>query len=260
MIVAAVQVRMGSTRLPGKALAEVVGRPMLWHLVNRLRFARRVDLVVIATSDESTDVPIRAFAETHDIPYSAGSELDLIDRLYRTARQFGAYALVRITGDCPLADPHVVDKIVAAYLAQSDRVDYVTNTLPPTYPDGLDTEVYPVKTLERLWRGIEDPFWREWFPGYLWEHQDAFRTLNVVYPVDLSALRWTVDYEEDLTFVREVYRRLYREGEVFDMGDVLALMETEPELATINAKYARNEGYAIALAAYRRMQREEEIR
>lgn len=257
MIVAAVQVRMGSTRLPRKALAEVMGRPMLWHIVNRLSFAQQVNQVVIATSNEPTDAPIRAFAQQHGIPHFAGSELDLIDRLYCTARHFGAHALVRITGDCPLVDPGVVDEVVASYLAHSEDVDYVTNTLPATYPDGLDTEVYPVITLERLWREVEDPFWREWFPSYLWEHQDAFRTLNVSYPVDLSPLRWTVDYEEDLTFVREVYRRLYHEGQVFGMGDVLALMEAEPELAGINAKYARNEGYAIALATYRRMQGEE---
>ena len=253
MIVAAVQVRMNSMRLPGKALAEVVGRPMLWHIVNRLRFARRLDQVIIATSDEQTDAPIRVFADQHRIPCVAGSERDVIDRLCRSARHFGADVLVRITGDCPLVDPHVVDDMIAVYLAHTDQVDYVTNTLPPTYPDGLDAEVYPMATLERLWRELNESFWREWFVGYLTEHQETFRVLNVAHSVDLSALRWTVDYEEDLVFVRKVYERLYREDEFFDLGDVVALLEAEPAFTGLNAMHARNEGYAIALAAYRRM-------
>ena len=257
MILAAVQVRMGSTRLANKALAEVCGKPILWHIVNRLRFSERVDRVVIATSNEGRDAPIRAFAETNDIPYYAGSQADVLDRLYSTAIHFDADALVRITGDCPLADPGVVDQLVTAYLHRSIDVDFITNTLPPTYPDGLDAEVYPTSTLERLWNEIEEPFWREWFFGYLIEHQDTFRPLNVSYHGDLSRLRWTVDYQEDLDFVRQVYRRLYREGEVFLMADVLALMRAEPELTAINAKYARNEGYQEALRTRPKVQTKE---
>jgi spore coat polysaccharide biosynthesis protein SpsF len=250
VIVAAVQARMSSTRLPGKVLALVAGRPMLWHAVNRLRFARRVDRVIIATTEEPPDAPIRSFAEAHRIPCFAGSELDLIDRLYGAARRFSADALVRVTGDCPLTDPKAIDEMVRAYLCVPDGVDcVVTNTVPPTYPDGLDAEIYSLSTLERLWRELEDPFWREWFPLFLVEHRDAFPMRNVAHAVDLSPFRWTVDYEEDLAFVREVYRRLYREGEAFDMEAVLALLRSEPSLASINARYARNEGYALALAA-----------
>jgi spore coat polysaccharide biosynthesis protein SpsF (cytidylyltransferase family) len=243
MIVAAVQARMGSTRYPHKVLAEVVGKPMLWHIVNRLGFAHRVDQVVLSTSDKPSDEPIRAFAKSYEIPCFAGSELDLIDRLYRTAKYFGAHALVRITGDCPLIDPSVVDKVVASYITHSDNMDYVTNILPPTYPDGLDTEVYPATTLERLWKEIEDPLWREWFPKYLWEHEKEFRIHNVKHSEDLSHLRWTVDYEEDLIFVQEVYRRLYTNGRPFLMQDVLDLLNHEPHLGRINAGHNRNEGY-----------------
>src|SRR6266404_7263546 len=147
-IVAVIQVRMGSTRLPGKVLADVVGQPMLWHIVDRLRFAKLIDEVVLATSTETKDAPIRAFAAEQGIPCFAGSELDLVDRLYRTALQFGADAIVRITGDCPLTDPEIVDEVVGTYLTQARTIDYVSNVLPRTYPDGLDTEIYPTKTLE----------------------------------------------------------------------------------------------------------------
>jgi len=241
-IVAVIQVRMGSTRLPGKVLADVLGQPMLSHIIDRLRFAKRVDQVVLATSAADTDAPIRAFADKHAIPCFAGSELDVVDRLYGAARQFGADAIVRITGDCPLADPKMVDEVVGTYFSDAKALDYVSNVLPRSYPDGLDTEVYPTKTLGRLCEEIADFPARESFPIYLWNNKQKFRIANVASPIDLSALRWTVDYEEDLTFVREVFRRLYRKGEFFSMPDVLGLMKANPELAAINAKYVGSVG------------------
>lgn len=250
MIIAAVQVRMDSTRLKGKTLAEIEGQPMLWHIVNRLRVAAYIDKVVIATSDEASDGPIRAFAKTNDIPYFSGSKTDLIDRLYKTAMNFKADALVRITGDCPLADPKIVDMVVSKYLEPlgSMSLDYVSNILPPTFPDGLDTELYPLATLKRFWKEIRDPFMREWFPVYLKAHRAELNILNVVNPIDLSGLRWTVDYEEDLFFVREVYKCLYHEGKIFDMEDILNLLDKRPDISDINAGHTRNEGYNIAVA------------
>lgn len=249
MIVAAVQARMASTRLPAKVLAEVEGRPMLWHIVNRLRFARRVDRVIVATSTEAADAPIRSFADAHRIPCFAGSARDLLERLHGAASSFGAQAVVRVTGDCPLTDPRVVDEVIRVYEANPEGVDrFVVNTVPPTFPDGLDVELYPLETLERLQKQLADPFWREWFPIWMLEHPDTFPMSNVTNPVDLSSLRWTVDYQEDLAFVRKIYRRLNREGEVFGMEDVLALLQSEPELSRINAGHTRNAGLAVALA------------
>lgn len=252
MIVAAIQVRMASTRLPRKAILNVLGQPMLWHIANRVSFAKHVDRVVIATSYEAGDQPIRDLARRHNIPCFAGRETDLIDRLYRTACHFGAHALVRITGDCPLVDPQVVDNLLAGYLAQADRLDYVCNILPRTYPQGLDAEVYPIITLKRLWEEIKDPFWREWFPCYLWERKEQFRILNIAYPVDLSALRWTVDYKEDLQFMREVFRRLQEETTPFGIRKVLDLLERQPELKAINGMYSHSDGLNAALKAYRK--------
>jgi len=237
-VIAAVQVRMGSTRLPGKVMADLGGRPTVGVIVERLRHARRLADVVIATSDEPRDAAVRDFAVSEGVPCFAGSEADLIDRLYGTARHFAADALVRITGDCPLVDPRLVDEVVTAYAAAGPGVDYASNVLPRTYPIGLDIEVYPLPTLERLWKTLDDPHWREWFPSWLWDHRDQFHIVGVIYPRDLSKLRWTVDYPEDLQFVRAVYQRLYREGEVFGMEDILELLDVAPELAAINAQYA----------------------
>jgi spore coat polysaccharide biosynthesis protein SpsF len=248
MITAVVQVRMGSERLPGKALAEVLGRPVLWHIVDRVRHAKSVAQVVIATTTETRDAPIRDFAAQNHIPLYAGSEKDLIDRLTQAARLFGASALVRITGDCPFADPALIDTLVAAFSAKKS-LEYASNVHPPTYPDGLDTEIFSAAFLERLWKEIQEPFFREWFPSYVADHLSQFRTHNLAHPADLSGLRWTLDYEDDLTFTREVYRRLYRDGGVFGMEDILSLLRREPALAELNARHVRNESYTAALRA-----------
>ena len=247
-VVGVVQVRMGSSRLPGKVMAEIEGRPMTWHIVSRLRHARLLRNVVIAVPDGERDEPIRCMARDESIPYFAGSEADLIDRIYKTAVRFRADAIVRITGDCPLVDPDVVDLLVRTYLDRAEELDYVSNARPPTFPHGLDAEVYPIATLQRLWHEIKDPLYREWFPVYVWEHEDELRTCNVEHSENLSHLRWTVDYEEDLAFVRQVYNRLYADGRVFRMMDVLQLLEIEPDLVFINAGHHRMEGYLKATA------------
>jgi spore coat polysaccharide biosynthesis protein SpsF len=244
---------MGSTRLPHKVLAEIAGQPMLWHIVQRLKFAKRVDQVVIATAAGDANQPIRTFAERNGIPCFVGSELDLVDRLRTLACVFEADALVRVTGDCPLVDPTVVDSLVETYSSNRGRVDYVSNVLPQSYPHGVDAEVYPASTLERLWHEITDPFWREWFPAYLGEHKESFRIINVTHPVNLTHHRWTVDYEEDLQFVREVFRRLYRDEEVFGMDEVLQLLQANPQLQSINIRYVqhtREAGIQLALESH----------
>lgn len=246
-VVGVVQVHMGSKRLPGKALAEIEGSSMTWHIVNRLRHAESLDEVVIALPDEEKDEPIRLMAREASIPYCAGSESDLIDRLYRTASTFDADAIVRITGDCPLVDPRVVDHLVSVYQEGRSVLDYVSNVRPPTYPHGVGAEVYPTSTLERLWREIREPFYREWFPVYFWEREGDYLTCNIKHSQDLSHLRWTVDYKEDLEFVREVYGHLWREGVVFGMADVLELLFSRPEIGNINTRYPCDNGFQRAL-------------
>lgn len=238
MIVAAIQARMGSSRLPGKILLEVAGRPLIWHIANRLKFCKRVDGVVIATSTASANDQVRALAAAHGFHCFSGEESNVVDRLLRVCKEYDAEALVRVTGDCPFVDPEIVDQLVETYVQNRGAVDYVSNVLPPTFPHGLDAEVYPLHTLERLWRECADhPFWQDWFAGWLLDHRDLFRTRNLSYDEDFShRYRWTVDYPEDLEFARQVFARLYREGQVFHMRDVLALLQKEPELNELNAK------------------------
>lgn len=246
VIAGVIQVRMGSTRLPGKALRPLLGRPLLERLYERMSASKLLERVVIATGEGPENIPIVEWARGLGIGCFAGSETDLVDRLFRTARLFSADVLVRVTGDCPLADPEVIDQVIRAYWDDKDRLDYVTNALKPTYPDGLDVDVFSSRTLERMRREVSDPFWREWFTSYLREHPSEYRAVNVERDDDLSALRWTVDYEEDFRFVEEVFSGLYPKKKIFLMKDILALLEENPALAEINRKYARDAAYSIA--------------
>lgn len=224
-IVAAVQARMGSTRLPGKSMMGIAGQPMARRVVNRVRRARLVDSTVLMIPDSKGNESLQGLG----IPFCAGSEDDIVSRLLGTARKFGADAMVRITADCPLIDPEVIDRVVGVYLGQPG-LEYVSNSNPLTFPNGLDVEVYPLATLERLDRETEG-VWRGWLAPYVWDH--GFRRYNVECIPDISGLRWTVDYPEDLVFVRAVYERL---GDDFGMWDILELLAQEPALQLINAR------------------------
>lgn len=233
---------MGSTRLPGKVVADVCGRPIVSHIADRLGHARRLARVAIATADGADCHPVREVASRDGISCFSGAEDDLIDRMYRAALHYTADAVVRVTADCPFVDPGLVDRLVDWYLQRRAEVDVVLNWRPRTFPHGLDLEVYAVRVLERLWREIRAPHDREWFPTYVVSRPDAFRIENVANDRDLSPLRWTVDYPEDLAFCRAVYERLWRAGKVFGMEEILALLAREPALAALNLMHASPAG------------------
>lgn len=247
-IVAIVQARMGASRLPGKVLLDLEGEAMLSRVVARVRAAKSVDLVVVATSDQPADDAVASYCRAHDIPCSRGSETDVLDRFYRAAEQHGATVVVRITGDCPLMDPAVVDKVVRAYRTQP--LDYATNVLRYTYPDGLDVEVMSFEALRRAHTEAKDPVSREHVTPYI-RTSGKFRVGGVEHEVDLSQkqYRWTVDDEADLAFVRAVYARLSKDhGPTFGLDAVLALLDREPTLLDMASKAAKNEGYYLSIA------------
>jgi len=161
---AIIQARMDSKRLPGKVLMPILGKPVLWHIARRLKYSALIDETVISTSSEEDDQPIIVMARENDIPCYAGSKLDLVDRFYQTARSFGFDVIVRIAADRPLIDPHIVDRAISAYLESGSQYQYVTNSLPdPTFPLGLDVEVFGFETLQKLWKEISPGEKREWF-------------------------------------------------------------------------------------------------
>jgi len=228
-----VQARMGSTRFFAKVLEDIEGRPMLWQVINRLRHSKLLDDIVVATSVNHQDDAIEEFCERDSIYYFRGSEDDVLARYYHAATKFEAELVVRVTSDCPLIDPNVVDRIISTYLENRQNYDYVSNTIKRTYPRGLDTEVFPYGILERCNKEATIGYEREHVTAYIYEHPDMFRLFNVENNQNLSRLRWTVDEEPDLRLVKEIYKRLNNQN-LFFMEDILGVLEKEPSLIEIN--------------------------
>lgn len=244
-VVAVIQARIGSTRLPKKVLKKIVGKPMLWHVIDRVKKAKLVDEVVLATTLREEDKPLLGLAGESGVKSFPGSEEDVLDRYFQAATKFRADVIVRVTADCPLIDPRIVDKVIKRFLG--DDFDYVSNTLKLTYPDGLDVEVFSRDALKKAWGEAKMASEREHVTPYIRKHPELFKIGVVEHEKDLSSMRWCVDTERDLKFVREVYRRLYKKGRIFLMKDVLELLKKHPELAEINKGIERNEGYAKSL-------------
>ena len=235
-VVAIVQARMGSTRLPGKVLLDIAGRPMLTRVMQRLDSATRLDARVVATSHLTQDDPIAELCQRQRLRCFRGEPHDLLDRYYRAAREQQAGVVVRVTADCPLIDPDLVDQTVQAFQQANPPVDFAANRLPlrRTYPIGLDTEVCSMAALEQAWGQATEPHQREHVMPFFYEQPERFRTLLLDHEEDLGDLRWTVDTPEDLAFVREVYRRMAPRTE-FGWLEVLNLIRQHPDLAAINA-------------------------
>lgn len=246
-VVAIIQARMGSTRLPRKTLVDIAGKPLLGHVIDRVCACQRVDDLIVATTNLPEDQDIVCLAEQYQVMTYRGSVDDVLDRFYQAAIQSSAEVIVRVTADDPFKDPRVIDKMIT-YFLEHPGLDYVSNTIEPTYPEGLDVEVFSFEALERAWQETQRPSDREHVTPYIWRNPQKFRLANLKHSVDLSHLRWTLDYKADLNFARAVYQRLYH-GEVFFMGDILALLEQEPELAELNRGIERNVGYLESLRA-----------
>jgi spore coat polysaccharide biosynthesis protein SpsF len=234
MMAAIIQVRMSSTRLPGKVLKTVVGKTLLGHIVERLKFSSAIDRIIIATTVNPLDTSIIEFCTKNKIDFFVGSEFDVLDRYYNAAKKFKANTIVRITSDNPLVDPLVVDKVTLYYKENSDKYDFVSNTLTRTYPVGLDVEVFSFEALETAWKESTNAFEREHVTPYMANNPLKFRLANVIDNVDHSDLRWTMDYPEDFNFVKAVYESLYEKNHLFLMNDVLTLLSEKPDIRLLN--------------------------
>jgi len=236
--VAIIQARMGSTRLPGKVLRDLGGRPMLEHVVRRVRAARGVDAVCVATTRAEGDDEISALGERCGAEIFRGSEDDVLGRYAGAARRLGTRLVVRVTADCPLYDPDLLAEMLAArqrLVAETGPVDYYSNCGRRTYPRGLDTEILPAEVLALADREATDPFEREHVTPFVRNRPERFRLEDHLNPDgDWSALRWTVDEPEDFELVRRIYSELGG-GEIFGRHEVRALLERRPEWLEINA-------------------------
>lgn len=226
---AILQARLSSTRLPGKVLMPILGEPMLLRQIERVRRSRKIERLIVATSTDASDDELAAVCERAGVECSRGSLADVLDRFYQIVHREGAETVVRLTGDCPLADPAVIDAVIDAYSASP--CDYASNILVPTYPDGLDVEVFSADSIGRAWREASSIYDREHVTPYIYMHDGGFALQNVTHSPNLSGHRWTVDTLADFELVRAIYTALYPQNPAFAMQDILAFLEQKPDLA-----------------------------
>lgn len=251
MIVAILQARTSSSRLPGKVLLPLAGAPMLQRQIERLRRARMIDRLVVATSDRPEDEAVADVAEAAGVASYRGSLDDVLDRFYRAAEPHRPDWVVRVTGDCPLADWDVIDACIRFTI--DGGFDYGTNAVEPTWPDGLDAEVFTFAALETAWREADTPLQREHVTPFINRQAERFRIGHLRQEVDLSALRWTVDEPRDYRFVQRVYDTLFPGNPAFTSADILALLADRPELMSLNSGIERNEGLRKAEHALKKV-------
>jgi spore coat polysaccharide biosynthesis protein SpsF (cytidylyltransferase family) len=240
MIVAIIQARTGSSRLPNKVLSEVAGTSLLELYVNRVRKCLLLDKIVIATTNKQEDGAIELLANHIGIEVYRGSENDLLDRYYKCAIEHKAEVVVRLTPDDCFVDPPTVDRAVQIF--KDNKVDFVTNHFDPTFPEGLDVEVYSINALKKSWELAKLASEREHVFPYIQNNQEQFKIINFKQDINYSHLRWTIDYECDLDMMKVVYNHLYGKNPCFQQDDIISLLEEHPEIATINSHIKRKEG------------------
>jgi spore coat polysaccharide biosynthesis protein SpsF len=245
-IAAIIQARSGSTRLPAKTLRILHVRPLLGHIIERVAAARLVGEIVVATSTGVSDDPIEELARRMGVGIFRGSETDVLARYHGAASACGADVVVRVTADDPFKDPEIIDHAVS--LLATGRYDYCSNTISPTFPEGIDIEVFTFEALDKAHGEAVLTSEREHVTPYIWKRPERFNIHNFRNTEDLSGLRWTIDYQADFEFAQAVYRRLYSSKRIFLMKDVLDLLRREPALAGSSTQVGRNEGYNKMLA------------
>ena len=257
LVLGILQARVSSSRLPGKVLKPILGRPMLQLQLERLARCRSIDRLVVATSTEDSDDPIVSLCKDIGVDTFRGSLTDVLDRFYQAAQQYRPDIIVRLTGDCPLADPHLIDDGIDYFL--SHGLDYVSNCAPRTFPIGLDFEIFSMRVLEIAWTEAALPSEREHVTPYIQNHPEKFSIGNVTRESDLSHHRWTVDEPADFEFVGQIYQALYPQNPDFTTADILSFLERRPELVRINAHITAGAGYQKSLEEDKRFLAERQV-
>ncbi|WYL96988.1 MAG: glycosyltransferase family protein [Gloeotrichia echinulata IR180] len=230
-----IQARMTSTRLPGKVLKKVMDKPLLEYQIERLQRVKLADAIVIATTTNDTDLPIIELCSRLSVPYFRGSEENVLARYHGSAKAYHADVIVRVTSDCPLIDPQVIDLIIQFYRDFSDKYDYVSNTLERSYPRGLDTEIFSFSVLNQAFLEATQPSDQEHVTPFIYRHPERYHIAQVTYTENQSHHRWTVDIPEDFALIERIITELYPHLPNFTFEDCLALLQKFPEWSAINA-------------------------
>ena len=235
-VVAIVQARMGSSRLPGKVLKDICGKPMLWHTINRIQESRSIDKVVVATTINQLDDAVESFCKKNKVAYFRGYENDVLSRYYHAAIKYNADIIVRITGDCPLIDPRVSNKVIKEHLRSG--ADYTSNVITRLYPRGLDTEVFNFKSLIMAFLKAKKQYEREHVTPYIYENPNIFtlKSVEAVGKLRRPDIRITVDTLEDYRTITEIFSKLHKHDRIFYTEEVIDLLDSDKELMEINKK------------------------
>ena len=235
-----IQARYSSTRFPGKVMLFLQDKTVLEHIEKRVQDAEKIDKVIVATGEGTENDKIGDLCGELGVDCFRGDEDDVLDRYYQAGKKYNYTNIVRITGDCPLIDPEVIDQVVKLF--EQGGLDYATNVIPPTYPDGLDTEIFSFSALEKAWKEADLKSNREHVTVYMWQNPELFKQKHLNNEIDLSAKRWTLDNPEDYEVIKHVYDTLYPQNPHFRMKDVLEFFSKNPDVEEINSEIKRNEG------------------
>lgn len=239
---AIIQARCGSTRFPNKVFADIAGKPLLWHVVDRLKYAKRIDEIIVATTLNPKDDKIEKWCQTENVKCFRGSEDDVLNRYYCTSVEFPSDAIARVTADDPFKEPEVIDRVINKLI--DEKLDLATNNFPPSFPEGLDCEVFTFSVLELMEKSTHDAFEREHVTQYVYHHPEKFRIGNVMSDKQLSSYRWTIDNQEDYEMVKAVYERRKTDSTgIMLMDEILEILEEHPDILTINAQVKRSAMY-----------------
>jgi spore coat polysaccharide biosynthesis protein SpsF len=242
MLAAIIQARTGSTRFPNKIFADISGKPLISHVVDRLRPSKYIDQIILATTMNTKDDVLEKWCSDNGVQCFRGSEDDVLSRYYHAAEACNASEIVRVTADDFCKDYRVIDSVVELFRKES--LDFAYNNKPPSFPEGLDTEVFSRTSLGRSFNGNLDDYEREHVTQYMYRRPEIFKQKNFAFNRNVSSLRLTIDTEDDLTLAREIYRQLYTPGGWFGLESILDLFDKNPNLAKINSTVKRSTMYA----------------
>jgi spore coat polysaccharide biosynthesis protein SpsF (cytidylyltransferase family) len=248
MILAIIQARMGSSRLPGKTLMKIHGKTILEHIIARASLSKHIDKFAIAITDNHYDDVLEAFIKKNlpKCDVFRGSENNVLERFYLCAVKYKPDYVVRITADDPLKDAEVIDKAIDILL-KDPNLDYCSNTIEPTYPEGLDIEVFKFSALEKAYKEAKLDSEKEHVTPYIWKNPGKFKIKNFEYKENLSKWRWTLDKKEDFLFIQKIFDEFYKEDPLFSYKKVIEYLKKDPEVLLINSGTIRNEGYLKSL-------------
>jgi spore coat polysaccharide biosynthesis protein SpsF len=231
-----IQARTGSTRLPNKIFKPLAGEPVLWHVYNRVKHSSLISQIVVATTDLPEDDAVEKFCIENNISNFRGSSENVLSRYYYAAKRYNAEIIIRITADCPVIDPVILDKIITAFkdANKNDKLDYMSNSIIRTFPRGLDAEIFSMEVLDKTFNEATQKYELEHVTPYIYQHPEIFAIKNFGNDKNYSQYRWTVDTKEDYELLCKIYDALYHQKEIFLFEDILKLFEEHPELSEIN--------------------------